>query len=237
MKKFSFAIIVVLSIIMSASCSKYEAPVVIYDATVTFKPLEGGFYYLKQDDSTALIVLNKDLQKYPFEKGVEKRALINYRVEKQEASAVPNYKYTKAIYIGAMDTIYTKHPVSAAGVDPSVFGNDVLGLYLGRDNFPTTLVEDGYLNVSFEMPMGNFGIIHEINLVTGTNPDDPYLVELRHDAKGDVYVTSSRNLVNFSLKDLPDTKGETVPLTVRWRSMVTGEFETVKFDYCSRTDW
>lgn len=237
MKRICKAFLVLLAI-LPVSCSKNNTnPDIVYFATVTFRPLEDGKYYLKQDDSTALIVLNKDLQKYPFEKGVEKRALISYRVEKQEASAVPNYKYTKAIYIGAMDTIYTKHPVSAAGVDPSVFGNDVLGLYLGRDNFPTTLVEDGYLNVSFEMPMGNFGIIHEINLVTGTNPDDPYLMELRHDAKGDVYVTSSRNLVNFSLKDLPDTKGETVPLTVRWRSMVTGEFETVKFDYCSRTDW
>ncbi len=238
MKKFSFAIIVVLSIIMSASCSKYEAPVVIYDATVTFKPLEGGFYYLKQDDSTALIVTNKDMQKYPFADGKEHRAIVRYTLDGGSSQmTIPGFASTKTVVLHDMDALYTKAPVVLKKLNPEIYGDGLLGLYLGPNTFPRTLVEDGYLNVCFEMPMSDFGITHEINLLTGVDPKDPYVVELRHNPKGDISTHSQSFIINFPLECLPDTKGETVALKLRWHSMTTGKWETVAFDYCSRTDW
>lgn len=237
MKKILFFFVVLLAF-LPVSCTKNNpTPDTMYSATVTFRPLADGKYYLKQDDSTALVVMNKDLQEYPFEKGKEQRALVSYWISTPDADPVMGFKHTNEVILSSIDTIYTKQPVSAQGQDTTAFGDDIIGLYLGDNVFPTTGVEDGYLNVFFEMPMSNFGIVHEINLLTGTDPSDPYLVELKHNAKGDAYVYSSSFFMNFSLRNLPDTEGRTVPLTVKWHSMKSGEYETVTFDYCSREDW
>lgn len=241
MKKTARLFVIALAGLLMMSCNKHEnRPAIVgYDATVTFRPLEDGSYYLKQDDSTALVVLNEGLKKYPFKDGREKRGLVSYILDKDNQAnvVVPGYKYAYQVTLTAMDTIYTKNPVRYFEKDENKYGKDPLGLFITRDVFPTTMIEDGYLNVCFSIPVGISGIVHSINLLTGVNPDDPYEVELRHNAQGDVMQTDRAFVTAFPLKDLPDTEGKTVTLTLKWNSIVSGREEKVTFPYRTRTDW
>ena len=95
-----------------------------------------------------------------------------------------------------------------------------------------TVAEDGYLTLRFRALWGGQKV-HYINLVTGVNPDNPYEVELRHNANGDPQNYWRDALVAFNLNDaVPDTEGKTVKLTIRWRS--SQGYKKVDFDYCSR---
>ena len=70
-------------------------------------------------------------------------------------------------------------------------------------------------------------------MYTGVNPENPYEVELRHNVNGDPQNYWRDALVAFNLNEaLPDTKGKTVKLTIRWRS--SQGYKKVDFDYCSR---
>ena len=95
-----------------------------------------------------------------------------------------------------------------------------------------TVAEDGYLTLRFRALWGGQNP-HYINLVTGVNPENPYEVELRHNVNGDPQNYWRDALVAFNLNEaLPDTKGKTVKLTIRWRS--SQGYKKVDFDYCSR---
>ena len=95
-----------------------------------------------------------------------------------------------------------------------------------------TVAEDGYLTLRFRALWGGQKV-HYINLVTGVNPENPYEVELRHNANGDPQNYLRDALVAFNLNDaVPDTEGKTVKLTIRWRS--SQGYKKVDFDYCSR---
>lgn len=211
-------------------------------ATVTLRPQADGSFYIRQDDSTALVVSNSDLQKYPFGSDGEKRALVQFVIDDNAPTPsgmdLTEYKYRYSITLSSIDTIFTKDPVPSTGSD-EVFGNDALGLYLSDSGFfPYTVIEDGYLNVGFNIDWAIPQLKHSINLVTGTNPDDPYEVHLRHDAGADSSSGVRRDcLVAFPLRSLPDTHGKTVKLTLKWLSSVTGEIESAEFDYRTRTDW
>ena len=78
--------------------------------------------------------------------------------------------------------------------------------------------------------------MHRLTLLTGVNPDDPYEVEFRHKREENgisgPYVLGDA-LVAFSLDSLPDTQGENVKLTLRWKSF-DGNERTAQFDYCTR---
>ena len=74
----------------------------VYNASVTFRIQEDGSYYLKQDDTTALVVLNSSLSTYPFKDKKEKRALVQYKLyenpeNKPANPAAEEYKYTKDV--------------------------------------------------------------------------------------------------------------------------------------------
>ncbi len=62
--------------------------------------------------------------------------------------------------------------------------------------------------------------------------ENPYEVEFRHNAFGDVYGEPADGLVAFNLDSLPDTEGKTVKLKLKWKSF-NGE-KTAEFDYCTR---
>lgn len=209
-----------------------------YRATVTFRPMENGSFYLKQDEQTALVVLNSDMKDYPFKDGKERRAYVEYAVDEdsQTGSRIDGFETTKEVSLIYADTIYTKDPVFADD-DIKKYGNDPVGLYTTNEIWPTTGIEDGYLSISFAMPVGFGGVTHTVNLLLGIDPDDPYKVRFMHDAHNDSRVDTQDCLVNFPLKDLPDTNGETVDLTLIWDSLVSGKEESVKIKYCSRKDW
>lgn len=204
-------------------------------STVTFKTQADGTLFLEVDDTTAIIPVNYTT--YPFKGYPEKRGIVTYLTDFSTTKSVPGYKRTFDVTLTQMDTVYTKNPVASTGSaegDDALYGKDKIGVYLS--GFPHTTVEDGYLFIYFSF-FASGTIPHDINLVTGQNPDDPYEVELRHNAHSDVQMNQYSGTVNFLLKDLPDTNGETVDLTLKWNSFTSGETESVKFKYCSRTDW
>lgn len=245
MKRKLFLALAAAFVLLSMGACKKQDPITFYLATVTFKQLDNGGYYLKVNDSTAMIVTNPDYQKYPFPKFKEKRALIRYTLEgdiPSNGAVIPSdLKYRQNIKLYALDTIYTKAPVVSKATpaeNDSAYGKEPVGIVIDPNYFPTTLIEDGYLNVSFAFYRSTYPIQHILNLVTGVNPDDPYEVEFRHDANGDYYREMTYNsIMSFPLQSLPDTHGEVVDLTVKWNSFVTGKTETVKYKYKTRTDW
>lgn len=191
------------------------------NALVTVKTAADNTTYLQLDDSTTLLPTN--LKSSPFG-GKEVRALVNYRPSNE-----PSTPYDYAVYVNWIDSILTKNTVPSAGSEnDSVYGSDAVEIV--RDW--VTIAEDGYLTLRFRTVWGNAGITHRINLVRGVNSENPYEVELRHDANGDTYGRWGDALVAFNLKDLPDTEGKTVKLKIRWNSF-EGE-KTAEFDYCTR---
>lgn len=241
MKRFAKVIFLIFAAAAGlSSCDKNNGkPTVYYQSTVTVKKTADGGFYMKQDDTTALVPSN--VTKYPFdEKTSEKRALVIFSVnEGAKVTPVPGYKYTYSVILNTLDTIYVKHPVPTQGShvkDAEKYGNDHMGLYLTKDVFPTTMIEDGYLMMRFAFA-GSGYVSHEFNLVTGGNSLNPYSVEVRHNAHADDPLLDYNGIICFPLKSLPDTQGKTVDLTLVWNSMVSGQKDSTTFKYCSRTDW
>ena len=75
-------------------------------------------------------------------------------------------------------------------------------------------------------------MVHYVNLIPTTTPENPDEVEFRHDANNDYPDRMGDGLVAFKLDDLPDTEGETVKLTLKWKSF-SGD-KSVDFDYRTR---
>ncbi|MDE5692497.1 MAG: NigD-like protein, partial [Duncaniella sp.] len=190
------------------------------NALVTVKTGADNAPYLQLDEKTTLLPTN--LKTGLFD-GKQVRALANISITDQAAG-----DYTKAVYVNWIDSIRTKTTIpSLPDGDNTDYGNDPVEIIKDW----VTIVEDGYITLRFRTIWGNTIIPHHVNLITGTNPDNPYEVELRHNANGDLTGETRDALIAFSLDALPDTKGETVKLNLKWTSF-TGP-KSVKFDYCT----
>lgn len=173
-------------------------------AVVTVKPL-GDTFILQLDDSTVLKPVN--MVKSPFgEKEV--RALVNYNVEKKS-------QREQDVHINWMDSIRTKLPVETLGEkDKETYGEDPLEIV----NDWVTVAEDGYLTLRVRTRWGN-AKVHFLNLVTGTNPENPYDLVLRQDAKGDTTGYMNDALIAFNLRKLMEgAEGDKVKFTLHWKS-------------------
>ena len=104
-----------------------------------------------------------------------------------------------------------------------VYGSDPIEIV--RDW--VTIAEDGYLTLRVRTLWGGTGKKHNINLLTGTNPDNLYELELRHDALGDTRGTMGDALIAFNLNDLFRSANPT-RMTLKWQSF-SGE-KSVEFD-------
>ena len=77
-----------------------------------------------------------------------------------------------------------------------------------------------------------------LNLLSAHKPDavaiawDEKAPTFRHNAYDDIGNQYKVGLVAFRLVDLPDTEGQTVKLTLKWKSY--GGDKSVTFDYCTR---
>ncbi len=182
-------------------------------AIVTVKN-ETGKLVLQLDDSTKLYPSNITQPPYGDK---EVRALVNYsKINNGQANSV---------YVNWLDSIRTKNMAMDLGTNnDSKYGTDPLEIV----NDWVTVVEDGYLTLRFRTYFGN-QITHQLNLVKGANP---YEVVLHHNANGDKNGILKDGLIAFKLDSLPDTKGKTVDLTVKWNSF-SGE-KTAIFKYRSR---
>ncbi len=191
------------------------------NAIVTVKPVDDGDCYFQLDDSTTLQPIN--LKGSPYgEKEV--RALVNYYEMKEVIN--PN---SLNVYVNWMDSIRTKPTVATLGdLNDEAYGNDPIEIV----NDWYTVAEDGYLTLRFRTLSDRTGRVHYVNLLTGVDDDDPYTVELRHDARGDVSGIATDGLIAFDLSQLPDTGGEVVKLTLKWKGYDADK--SVTFDYCTR---
>ncbi|WP_288146042.1 NigD-like protein [Xylanibacter caecicola] len=191
------------------------------NAMVTVKKTADGGVYLQLDDKTTLLPVNMKKSPYYLD---EVRAFASLRYTNDDSNG-----YTKAAYVHYLDSVLTKFTAPDLGTDnDKTYGNDPIDIV--RDW--TTVVEDGFITMRIRAPWSNGSKPHYINLLRGTDSANPYEVELRHDARGDVYGPSRDAVVAFNLKDLPDTGGKTVKLKVKWKS--PAGMKTHEFDYRSR---
>lgn len=188
------------------------------NATVTLKTdTASGLFYMQLDDSTTVLPTN--IKVSPVGKR-EVRALANLKFTKERPQ-----DFSRAAVVNWIDTIRTKTMSPDMGTkNDSVYGNDPVEIV----NHWTTSVEDGYLTVRFRTYFRP-GSVHRLSLLkTGK----PYEVVLMHDAAGDKSGYVRDGIIAFNLSQLPDTKGKTETLTVKWKSY--GGEKTAKFNYRSR---
>ena len=175
-------------------------------ALVTVKPDTDSFF-LQLDDSTRLFPVN--MTKSPFG-DKEVRALVNYNIEEGKKSAF------QKVHINWIDSIRTKMTVPSLGdKNTATYGNDPVEIV----NDWVTVAEDGYLTLRVRTRWGYNNKVHYLNLLTGVNPENPYEVELRHDANGDSPIQMGDALIAFNLREL--LKGadkDKVKFTLRWNS-------------------
>lgn len=214
-------VVVFCPLILTQSCldddDNYENT--LYpNALVTVKQSDDKSVFLQLDDKTTLFPVN--IKTPPFG-SKEVRALMNYK-EVNESSK----EYTKAVYVNWIDSIRTKSTVLDLGAEnDAMYGNAPMEII----NDWVTIAEDGYLTLRFRIEVGAENKIHVMNLLTGVNPDNPYEVELRHNASGDTNGRMMDALIAFKLDKLPNTNGKTVKLKLRWKSF-SGE-KSAEFDY------
>ena len=101
------------------------------------------------------------------------RALVNFDEEVASSDI-------RRVHINWIDSIRTKNPI-LADTDNDDIGNDPIEIVKDW----VTIGEDGYLTLRLRTLWGYSNIKHEINLLSGVNPENPLEFELRHNAHGD----------------------------------------------------
>lgn len=190
------------------------------NALVTVKPVGTDSCYLQLDNNTTLNPVN----------------IVGGLFGGKEVRALTNFCYTdgysgdaRNVLINWIDSIRTKPMVPTLGdLNDETYGDDPVEVV----NDWVTIAEDGYLTLRVRVLSNGSGHVHYLNLLSGVDADDPYTVELRHDAKGDVTGGYVDGIIAFNLGALPDTNGEIVKLTLKWRGYSADK--SVTFDYCTR---
>lgn len=235
-KLMSAMLFVAASAVMLTACNDDEPMYQYFDPTtgfanavVTTKTADDGTFFLQITDDKTMLPCN--MSKSPYDKEV--RALINYTEVKAEdyPSLLPDGDlkgHDMLVKVNWIDSILTKMPVpDLLDKNDATYGNDAVEIV----NDWVTVAEDGYLTLRFRTLWGGIKM-HRVNLITGVNAENPYEVEFRHDAQGDMATAWGDALVAFDLNSLPDTNGETVKLKLRWRSF--SGYKSVEFDFSSR---
>lgn len=191
-------------------------------ALVTVVPQADGGFVMNLDENTTLVPDN--MKASPFGTK-EVRALVNY-------TEVGSRTSTRRVQVNWIDSIRTKMPEKSLGsvaADDAKYGIDPVEVI----NDWVTVAEDGYLTLRFRTIWGDRGIKHAINLVTDTDADNPYALELRHNANGDVDGVMGDALVAFNLNDIDFGDKDTVKFTITWTSFAGKQSAT--FDLKKRT--
>ena len=207
------------------SCLESDGPDNTTDALVTVKLTDDGKSFFQLDEQTTLFPQNVTTKLYD---GKEVRALINFEeLEKQTPG------FTKTVMVNAIDSIRTKEMKLGTADKPlDAYGNDPIDIV----NDWVTIAEDGYLTLRLRAAWGIPAKKHVFDLVGGVDNEDPFVVELRHDATGgsstgqdDNTLMDSRRanypqntiadvLIAFRLSHLPAESADDQKLTVRWKS-------------------
>jgi len=218
-----FATGILLTMLILPSCLDDDDDVsrLYPNALVTVKEAADETVYFQLDETTTLLPVN--ITSHPFD-SKEVRALVNYE-EVDDSSE----EYDQAVKVNWIDSIRTKPMAPNLGEDnDNEYGNDPVEIVSDW----VTIAEDGYLTLRFRTMWSQLGITHYVDLIPTNNPENPYEVQFKHDANGDVSGRVGDGLVAFRLDQLPDTEGETVKLKLIWDSF-NGE-KSMEFDYRTR---
>lgn len=202
------------------SCSNDDNEKYLYRPTalVTVCPKPDNSFFMQLDDSTTLHPTN--ITRSPFG-DKEVRALVNYS---KFAHTDSTYIKQNCVFINWIDSIRTKMPVEDKGDEnDKLYGNDAIEIVKDW----VTVAEDGYLTMRIRTRWGN-ATTHSINLLTGSNPNDPYELELRHNAYGDTYGKLGDALIAFNLNNLSHKPNAKVNIKLTWKSFQgkkTAEFK------------
>ena len=221
MKTKTFLLLLVLlpMAIIFTSCEDDRDVSPLFNGLVTIRYTESDVLYFQLDDVRTLYPVNMGNGKLWAD---GQRALINFYVVDEDDKG-----FTDAVYVNWIERVLTKAMAESKGAENDlVYGKDPVEIV--RDW--VTVVEDGYLTLRFRTYWSG-GVTHTVNLLAGVNPANPYEVEFRHNANGDLNYYVGDGLVSFDLGKLPDTEGETVKLTLKWMSF-SGP-KSVVFDYCT----
>lgn len=222
--KFILTTVMLIGILVLPSCLDDDDDInLMYpNALVTVKEAVDETVFLQLDDNTTLLPINVSSHPYGSK---EVRALVNYK-----EINYPSGVYDKAVHVNWIDSIRTKPMAPNLGVQNDVeYGSDPVEII----NDWVTIAEDGYLTLRFRTIWGGRGTTHFVNLISTENPNNPYEVEFKHDADGDLSGRIGDGLVAFKLDDLPDTEGETVKLKLVWKSFNGNK--SAEFDYRTRS--
>ena len=162
--------------------------------------------YLQLDEQTTLYPSSQQAELLKEWKG-EFRALINF-VEVPE----PTQGFTKTVKLNWLRAFAITKSTVPAGDQPEKFGKTPILLDPQR-----CFVEDGYLNLRVRILVGELRKKHVLNLLTGVNPQNPFELELRHDAKGDIPRWAVDYWVAFRLDKLPAATDAKQMLIVKYR--------------------
>ena len=211
----------ILGTIVLQSCTDdddFDANINYPNALVTIKTDSStGQVYLQLDSSTTILPSNMKSSPYGNK---ELRAIANLKIQDGQSG-----HYSKSAFVNWIDTILTKPMSPDLGQNnDKTYGTDPVEIV----NDWTTIVEDGYITLRFRTYFGT-QTKHVMSLVKG---DNPYEIELHHNAVGDTRGVVRDGLIAFRLNDLPDTQGKAVDLTLKWQSF-SGP-KSVKFKYTSR---
>lgn len=209
---------------------KEEDTLAYPSALVTVKPNKtNNTYTLQLNDSVALQPINKTASPFGDK---EVRALVNYNVvngpdAKDGDGRVKDITYVNVNWIDSIRTKYMAKNVGDNNV--KTYGNDPLEVV----NDWVSIAEDGYLTLRFRSRFSR-GVTHTLNLVYTPTTDNLYKVTLYHDAKGDLFGRTMDGLIAFRLRDLPNTRGKYVWLTLEWESY-SGR-KSARFKYATRKE-
>lgn len=190
-------------------------------AIVTVCPSSDGSFRMVLNDSTTLTPTN--MSSSPFG-NKEVRALVNY-------SDDPQTYGVQSVRINWIDSIRTKEPVFVKpGDNIPAYGSDPVEIV--RDW--VTVAEDGYLTLRVRTNWDGSGKPHYFNLLTGNNPENPYELELRHDARGDIHGQSGDALIAFNLNSLPHSSRGPLKFKLNWNSF-SGQ-KSLEFELMMRNE-
>ncbi|MCF0187113.1 MAG: NigD-like N-terminal domain-containing protein [Bacteroidaceae bacterium] len=175
------------------SCTKNDDGPSDVLAVVTVKNNEGKTFF-QLDDEKTITPLNFSAETYKWK---EVRAMCRLRDMKETNAR------TFSATVVAIDSMRTKNAVAyIPGTSLDKYGTDGIDI---KATFATVL-EDGYLTLHFGTYMAGTGITHEINLIEGAYTDEPSVVELRHNAHGDIPSVFGEGYIAFKLDKLANAK-------------------------------
>ena len=224
MKRFTICMLALLPAILSGCTmaldkegllSSSASNAAAYSAIVSVRTAPSGTVYFQVDDRTRLLP-SGDTDPY---KGLERIlcGLLIYADQDAEYGHRADVLWYEALDKGTVSS------GASAGGDDTL---DILSDWM-------TSCEDGYLTLHYETWWGGSGVPHTFTLVTGLNPDDPYEVMLRHDARGDGRKEKADSVIYFDLQTLPDTGDEDKTLTLKWINS-EGKLAGRRFPFRSR---